>query len=134
MPKLGNKKYAYTKKGKAAYKAAKKKGKKMNESTRKRLLGLMVTEGRMREGEDRGTARGAAEDRRRHSRGPNIFQKMMGWIVKQGQDPKKQRAGEEDDVENDKDIAAGAQAAQRIGGTLRGALPRGRKTIVKNVL
>jgi len=42
MPKLGNKEYAYTKKGVAAYKAAKRKGSKMNESTRKRLLDLMV--------------------------------------------------------------------------------------------
>ena len=42
MPRLGNKKYAYTKKGVAAYKAAKKKGSKMNESARKRLLDLMV--------------------------------------------------------------------------------------------
>ena len=37
MPTLGKKKFAYTKKGKAAYKAA-----KMKESTRNRLVGLMV--------------------------------------------------------------------------------------------
>ena len=42
MPTLGKKKFAYTKKGKAAYKAAKKKGNKMNESIKNRLVDLMV--------------------------------------------------------------------------------------------
>ena len=53
MPKLGNKEYAYTKKGVAAYKADKRKGSKMNESIRKRLLGLVLEIGDTIEGKEK---------------------------------------------------------------------------------
>ena len=43
MPTLGKKKFAYTKKGKAAYKAAKRKGNKMNE-TYNRMFNLVIDE------------------------------------------------------------------------------------------
>ena len=59
MPTLGKKKFAYTKKGKAAYKAAKKSS-KMNE-TYNRMFNLVIEESQAIEQFFQRKARGAAQ-------------------------------------------------------------------------